>query len=808
VNIEDWFKQHSLQPAPFQRELWEAYGYDANGLVIAPTGAGKTYGMMGAIVTYAQQKHLKPGGLRVLWITPLRALAKDISAAVQTITADTLPEWQTALRTGDTSQSVKVAQRKQLPEILITTPESLHILLSYKGATALFKDLACIVVDEWHELYGSKRGTMMQLALAHLQTIAPDMHVWGMSATIGNIDQASQGLLSAQNRPTVVVKDQRPKPIMLETVLPESIERFPWAGHMGDTLLPQVLQIIHSNRSTLIFTNTRNQAESWYRKLLAADAELAGRIALHHGSLASDQRAWVEAALHDGKVLAVVATSSLDLGVDFRPVDTVIQIGGPKGVARFLQRAGRSGHAPGETSRMYFVPTNSLELIEAAALREAVAGNTVEAVLAPELSLDVLTQWLITLGVGDGFEPSATYKTVKKTQAYRHLTQDVWEWALEFVSSGGSALGNYEQYQKLKLDKQGTMRAQNRQISNRHRLAIGAITSTTSIPVQVLRGSVLGSIEESFVANLQPGQTFWFAGRPLSFLRVRDNKAWVTASRTKQGITPSWVGGRLPLSSQLAVATRMQVEAAEQGKLTSPELQALKPLLAVQSNWSHIPKSNELLVEQFQTREGQHIVIYPFEGRAIHEILAALIASRLGVDPNTFSFAFNDYGFELLAAKSISIDESAMRKLFSTKNLDSDVKHAINEGSLPRRQFRSIAIIAGLINSGRPGKPQSNRHLQASSEMIYDVLREYDPDNQLLQQANDEVLAEIVDISRLQQTLERLQDSQIVMTHPPHPTPFAFPLMSERIRERLSTETYTERLQRMQAQLERYVTAA
>jgi ATP-dependent helicase Lhr and Lhr-like helicase len=808
MTAAEWFVEQGYIPAPFQRETWQRYAAGNNGLLIAPTGAGKTYALMGAVADDALAHASQPGGLRLLWITPLRALAGDIATALQAMSDGVGLGWQVELRLGDTSSSVKARQRKRLPEILVTTPESLHIMLSYPGGNALFGGLQCVVADEWHDLLPTKRGVMMQLALAHLADLAPAMRVWGISATLGNTDEATDVLLAAQNRPRCIVRDARPKQIDIHTLIPEDLERFPWAGHVGDRLLQQVLAVIHANRSSLVFTNTRKQSELWYHRLLAADRDLAGQIALHHGSLASGERAWVESALHEGRLKAVICTSSLDLGVDFRPVDAVLQIGNPKGVARFLQRGGRSGHAPGETSRLYFVPTHALELFDAAALKSAVAEGQVESLHAPANSLDVLVQWLVTLGVGDGFESDAVYQEIIKTAAFRTLRPDQWQWALTFVTTGGAALGNYDQYRKLTQGNDGLLQSGGTDISRRHRQAIGAITSSSGLKVQVLRGQVVGSVDESFAGALQAGQLFWLGGRPLEFVRLRDMTVWVHPAKGQRGITPTWTGGRLPLTDQLAAILRQTVARAAHGDVAyAPELQALQPLIAIQQAWSHIPAGDELLIEQFKDRAGHHIIVYPFEGRATHEIMATLWAGRLGRDPNTFSFAYNDYGFELLAAVPVTLDEQLVHQLFSLEGLEEDVRQAILAGSLPQRQFRSIATIAGLVFRGRPGKPQSTRHLQASSETIYEVLRQYDPDNQLLQQAYDEVIDGVIDIHRLRAALERLAKNRIVIKYPPHPTPFAFPLIAERMRERLSTETLGERLARMQQSLERFADA-
>ena len=783
----------------FQRELWTHYGDNKNGLLVAPTGSGKTYAVWGGVVADGLERGVAGGGLRALWITPLRALATDISAALSRMTSETGLDWQVELRTGDTKASVKKRQRQQLPEVLVTTPESLHVMLSYPESSKLFRGLEVVVADEWHELMGSKRGVMLELALARLAQLSPSLRVWGVSATIGNVEQAAEVLLAAQTRDWVMVRDPRPK--LLETVIeiPDDMERFPWSGHLGERMAERVLEIIRRGGSTLVFTNTRGQAEIWYQRLLGLAPDLAGQLAIHHGSLSQSERGWVETALHEGRLAAVIATSSLDLGVDFRPVDTVIQIGGPKGVARFVQRAGRSGHRPGAVSRIHFIPTNALELIEASGLRQSMADGEIEAKPPVQLAFDVLSQWLVTLACGDGFEPDAMYGELRRTFSYCELSPDAWEWMIQFLLHGG-VLHNYPQYQKLSWDA-GRLVARDTDVVRRHRLGIGVITSAVTLKVQYVSSKVIGSVEESFLTGIKPGQTFWFAGRSLEYVRLRGLVIYVKAAPPKKGPTPRWDGGRLPLSSNLAAELRRQVGHLHDGDAPDDIGAALEPIVAIQQAWSALPQPGQLLIEGITSREGSHYFIFPFEGRAVHEVLGAVMATRLG---GTWSLAMNDYGFELLTAEPVMLEADELVELFQIDTLEADLAQALADGTMARRQFRGIAEIAGLITTGYPGKPVTGRHLQASSEMVYEVLAEYDPANKLLEQARAEVLAQVYDVTRLRQTMARLGASQIILTHPPKFTPLAFGIMVDRLRERLGGEALDARLERMLADEEHY----
>lgn len=813
-----WFRERAWTPFAFQREVWQAYLHGESGLLHAATGTGKTVAAwLGPLIEAlgeARANNSQPSAprrrtrasappLRVLWITPLRALVADTAEALRSPLEASGLGWSLETRTGDTSPEMRVRQSRRLPTALVTTPESLSLLLSREESIAMMSDLRLIVVDEWHELMGTKRGVQVELALARVRSLQPGVRTWGLSATIGNIDEAHATLLGVRPGLSRVVQGLEPKKVVVDTLIPPLIERFPWAGHLGTQMLPAVIDAIEEGDSAIVFTNTRSQTEIWYQAILAERPDWAGQIALHHGSVDRKSRAWVENGLREGKLRCVVATSSLDLGVDFSPVDRVLQIGSPKGVARLLQRAGRSGHRPGAVSRVTCVPTQILELIEVAAARDGIDPGAVEARYAVTRPLDVLVQHLVTVALGGGFEPDELLAEIRSTRAYEGLMDDEWAWALDFVTRGGSALTAYPEYARL-VERDGRFVVESPLIARRHRMAIGTIVDDAQISVQYQNGPRLGSVEEAFIARLKPGDRFFFAGRPLEFIRVRDMKAWVRRASTTRGAIPRWMGSRLPLSGELASRMRDRLEEAQRGIFRDPEMQAVRPILELQARWSHIPAADELLIELVKTREGFHLYFFPFEGRLVHEGLAALFAYRLArIRPITFTMSSNDWGVELLSPDEPPIQESLEEGLLDPHHLLDDIPASLNATEMARRQFREIARVAGLVFPGYPGSGKSARQLQASSGLFFDVFMRHDPDNLLVSQAHREVLERQLESSRLGRTLERLSRSKVVLTKPRRTTPFAFPLLVDRTRERVSSESLADRVRRMQLALER-----
>jgi len=801
-----WFADRHWKPFAFQKQVWTAVKAGQSGLLHASTGAGKTYALWFAALQRFAKAGSRTAPLTVLWITPMRALAADTQRALQTPLDDLQLPWSLGLRTGDTSSAERARQGRRLPTTLITTPESLTLLLAREQAHTEFASLRMVVVDEWHELIGNKRGVQLQLALARLRRWQPGLIVWGISATLGNQAHAQEVLLGPGEGISVQGADA--KRIEVDTLLPGAIERFPWGGHMGLRMLDQVVAEIDASSSCLVFTNTRAQAEIWFQSILDARPDWAGIIALHHSSLARETRDWVERALKQGELKAVVCTSSLDLGVDFLPVERVLQIGSAKGVARLMQRAGRSGHAPGRASRVTLVPTHSLELVEAAAAEQAVADRQIEPRESPHKPLDVLVQHLVTMALGGGFLPEQLLPEVRSAWAYRDLTDDEWRWALAFVRHGGHSLTAYPDYRRVEPDEHGVWRVPDARLARRHRMSIGTIVSDASLQLKFWSkgggGRSLGSVEEGFIARLRPGDGFLFAGRQLELVRVENMTAYVKRSNAKKAAVPRWNGGRMPLSSELADALVVQLGLAAQGEYHSPPMRAVRPLLEVQQHWSALPTPATLLAETLKSREGWHLFLYPFAGRQVHLGLASLLASRMSrQQPLTFSMAVNDYGFELLSATAVDWSQWLNGALLSPDHLLADVVASLNAGELAQRRFREIARISGLVFGGYPGSQKSTRQVQASSSLFFEVFKQYDAGNLLLTQAQEEVLRQELDVQRLAHTLTRIQGLRLDVHALKRATPLAFPLLVERFRESLSSEKLADRIARMVGELER-----
>lgn len=836
--INQWLASKDIQPFLFQEETWQHIITGKSGLVNAPTGCGKTFSVfLGAVIDFINKNpqnytSQKKSGLQVLWLTPLRALAKDIGRAMEEVISELGMQWQIGIRNGDTPVTERQKQRRNMPEVFITTPESLHLMLAQKNYPELFNSLKILAVDEWHELLGSKRGVQVELAISRILGLSSNQipAIWGISATIGNLGEAKDVLLASlslygESTGEIVVANIN-KQIDIESIFPDEIEKYPWSGHLGLKLIEKVIPIIMNSRTTLIFINTRGMSEIWYQGLLRVCPELAGVIALHHGSIEQDLRLWVEENLHSGKLKVVVCTASLDLGVDFRPVETVIQVGSPKGVARFLQRAGRSGHQPDAVSKIWFLPTHSLELVEAAALKTATEIKLIESREPRLLCFDVLIQYLSTLAISDGFIPDIIFREIVATHCYREMQLDEWLQILHFATAGGVALQQYDDYKKIEIID-GLYKINNRRIAMRHRMHIGTIVSDPMMKVKFMSGGYIGVIEEWFISRLTAGDVFTLAGRTLEFVMIKDMTVLVRKSNSKRSMVPSWQGGRMPLSANLGFMLRRKFELAgkkaqevppygrndeAQGRhkaqetsieeRNEPELDVLKPLFELQQYLSHIPGENELLIEQIETKDGYHLFVFPFEGRLVHEAMAAVLAYRISqVTPITFSFAMNDYGFELLSDQPIPVDDTNVYDLFSPENLLVDIQKSVNSAEMARRKFRDIAVIGGLIFQGFLGEQKKARHIQASASLLFNVFAEYEPNNLLIRQAYNEVMEQQMEEVRLRNMLERIQKSNIIITFPNRLTPFCFPIKVDSMRENLSSEKLEDRVRRMQSEL-------
>ena len=823
--IEAWFSRQGWTPMAFQRECWQSYLAGESGLLQVPTGSGKTYAaVMGPIAELLAERRTAtqaPGRLHLLVITPLRALSRDLALAIkEPIQAMGWP-LRVGIRNGDTSSHERTKQLRTPPEILITTPESLSVLLANPRAPQLFAGLQAVVLDEWHELMGSKRGSQCELCLGWLRRLQPALRTWAISATIGNLQEAAQAALGLEltaSAPPRIVTAALQRDTAIRSLLPETIDGFPWGGHLGLRMYEQLVAGLDPAVSTLLFTNTRNQAERWHQCLSFACPEMEDALALHHSAIDRSEREAIEARVKSGELRWVVCTSSLDLGVDFQPVERVVQIGSAKNLARLLQRAGRSAHCPGGTSQVLFMPTNALELLEVSAMRRGLSDGLVEHRRPPLLPLDVLLQHLTTLACGPGFEPAAELATVRRCWSFRALSDDQWQWCLQMLEHGGACLGAYPRYRKLvrcepgsdELAAEGALyryRVLDKAITRLHRFNIGTITADRAVTVRFVRGAVLGHVEEAFISRLKPGEVFFFAGRQLEFVRLREMTAQVKATTRKSSTVPAWAGGQMALSDLLSQQLRDEVDRCSQGTLDSPELQALEPLLQRQADLSSLPKADQLLLEVCRSREGSHLFVYPFEGRFVHEGLGFLWAWRLARHrTSTITVSVNDYGFELLAPKGYPFEELIELHgdaLLDVEHLDADLEQAVNLSELCRRRFRAIAQVSGLISQSMPGQNKTGGQLQISAALLFDVFRKHEPDHLLLEQARREVLEEQLERHRLQAALERMASSQWLLERIPRPGPLAFPLLVERLNNRLSNESLLERVQRLISEAQR-----
>ena len=808
---ENWFQEQDWAPFAFQKQTWKAFLQGKNGLLNAPTGSGKTYALWFPIILeYIKNnpdyktKHKK--GLKAIWITPLRALSHEIKQSAERVSADLETQLTVGIRSGDTSANERAKQKRIMPDLLITTPESLQLLLATKGYDKTFRDCTAIVVDEWHELLGTKRGVQTELGLSRLKTIAKNLRIWGISATIGNLEQARQVLLGPYSpalENSVMIKANLKKKITVKSIIPDEMETFPWRGHLGLRLLDKVIPIIKKSKTTLLFTNTRSQCEIWFQKILEKHPEFAGEIAMHHGSINKETRQWVEQAIRNESLKAVVCTSSLDLGVDFAPVETVVQIGGPKGIARFLQRAGRSGHRPGKESVIYFLPTHALELVEASALQQAVKKNAVEDRMPYLKSFDVLLQYLTTLAVSDGFHQNVIFPEIQQTFCYQTITKKQWQWLLNFIVMGSQSLQTYDEYKKVEVEEDGLFTVNNRGIAMRHRFQIGTIVGDANLSVRYQKGGYIGTIEESFITKLKQGDVFTFAGRNLEFIRLKQMQVIVRNSSRKSSKVPAWMGGRLTLSAQMSELLRNELYSASlDTSKQSIEIKSLSTIFDKQREESIVPKPNEFLIETFETSDGHHHIFYPFEGRFVHEAMGSLLGYRISLlTPITFSLAFNDYGFELLSDQKIDMQQVLDNDLFSVAFLMDDLQKSLNSTEMARSKFRDIAVISGMVFTGYPEKGIKMKHLQSSSQLLFDVFKDYEPDNLLYQQAFTETFEHQLEEGRLRLALERIANQEIIWKNCQNHTPFSFPIITDRLREKLSSEKLADRIKRMTVKL-------
>lgn len=798
--LETWFSAQGFTPSKFQTDTWDAFQQGQSGLVHVPTGSGKTLAAFGGPLSIIEARK----GLQVLYLSPLRAVIRDVERAVKDVAQAIDPLILIESRTGDTSSSIRAKQAKRLPDVLLTTPESLSLLLTRPDFQNQVKNLKAIILDEWHELMSSKRGLQVELALSHLLPFAPDARVWALSGTIANLEEAAQTAVGIGRIPVLVSQPMK-REIIIETIVPKNPLALPWTGHLGMRMLPEVLEALDPEISTLVFTNTRSQSEFWFQAILDARPEMAGAIALHHSSLDQKKRLFVEDSVKNGVIKWVICTSSLDLGVDFGLVERVIQIGSAKGVARTLQRAGRANHRPNEPATLFFVPTQAMEVAEMVGLRRAAERAEVEGRPPWKGALDVLEQHLVTCAIGKPIEPDEIYREVVQTVSYQGLERSAFDWVVDHLSNGG-ALQHYSQFKKL-IWEEGKLKVATPLIARFHKMSIGTIVSDSTISLFYTNRQKIGNVEERYMARLKAGDKFLFAGKTLEFIMMKDMRAYVKPARGKSTQTPRWLGGKLPISHAVCHELREVLDLAQQddfSRMKPSEESVLRPLFNTQKQLSSLPLTSQILLEFTRSREGIHAFIFPFEGRLVHEGMAALLGYRLGqLRKGTFGLSINDYGIEILSEdKSFPLQElfeSHWEDLIEEQNALKQLSQSIQLGEYARRHFREIARVSGLVFQGYHGAEKTAKQMQVSSSLLYDVLLEHEPGNLLLQQAESEVLERQFELTRMLGSLRRVRGLQPLFVKTPKFSPLAFPLVFERMAAKVSSETLGERLEKMKA---------
>lgn len=807
--IKKFFKNNEWKPLPFQLQSWEAYFNGENGIIQVPTGCGKTYAaLMGPLSKLTDYK--KNSGINILLITPLKALSRDLKTSI-ILAAQHFDQGITVgIRNGDTSPYEKKKQIINPPNILITTPESLSLLLSNKESKRIFNNLYSIIIDEWHELMGSKRGNQCELSLSWLRGNKNNLQIWAMSATIGNIEEAGRVIVGNKANAPKIISSNIKKEIEIISVLPDKETTFPWSGHLGIRNYSSLLKILDKNKSTLLFTNTRNQSERWYQCLKFCLPEMDDKIALHHGSLDKDERKIVEEGVKHGFIKWVVCTSSLDLGIDFQPVDQIVQIGSAKNLARLIQRAGRSAHRPCGKSKIIFMPTNSLELFEISAMRRIIKSGISEKINLPELSFDVLLQHLVSLACGPGFNPIIEKERIKDCWSYRNLNDEEWDWCIDFLEYGGKCLKAYPRYKKLEREKvkddvnNFNYFVKDKSIIRMHKFNIGTITSDKFVNVKYLKGKSIGNLEENFATKLKSGDTFYFAGKILQFLKIRDMTLYVKKSSKKSSLIPAWIGGQMAISDLLSDSLRKEIDISKDldfnDEYLNKELNSLLPILKKQNALSDIPKSNQLLIEIYKTKDLKTLFVFTLDGKFVNEGIGFLWASRFANKrKSTFSISANDFGFSLTTSENydFSIVEKEFSYLIENKNLEEDLENAINFSELTKRRFKNIAQISGLVNQNNPTKAKSSSQLQISSGLFYDVFTRYEENHLLIKQAHKEVKEYQLENKRITNSLKRLSSLEIILNETKLPSPFAFPLLVERLKNTLSNESIEQRVEKL-----------
>ncbi|MFO1152224.1 MAG: ligase-associated DNA damage response DEXH box helicase [Rhodospirillales bacterium] len=785
--IAEWFKSRGWTPHAHQLEMLEAAAAGESVLLIAPPGGGKTLAsFLPTIAELAGEAAGKPHGLHTLYVSPLKALTVDVHRNLSQPIAEMRLPICAETCTGDTPAAKRRRQRTDPPHLLLTTPETLARLLSYADAPSYFTRLRCVIVDELHALVGGKRGDLLALGLARLLTFAPGCRRVGLSATVAWPEELRRWLATPADRRNVRLITSKGGRDPDARIL-RMASRLPWSGHMARYALPHVYDEIRGAKTTIIFVNTRAQAEVVFRELWHLNSENLP-IALHHGSLSVERRRKVEAAAAAGRLRAVVATSSLDLGVDWASVDLVIQVGAPKGVSRLVQRIGRAGHRSDVTSRAVLVPANRFEMLECQAALDGAREGTLDGERPGPGGLDVLAQHLLGCACAGPIFPDVLYGEVRTADPYRDLTRADFDETLRFVEYGGYALAGYAQFRRLVRSDDGWVRLASAQVARRYRMNIGTIVEAAMLKVKLRRGPILGEVEESFVQGLVPGDTFVFAGEILRFEGIKDMIA--VATRTAQGEpkVPAYAGGRLPLSTHLASRIRTFLANPRIWRTFTDEV---AEWLSLQQQRSQLPAADQLLIETFPRGGRHYLVAYCFEGRNAHQTLGMLLSRRMeraGLAP--LGFVATDY---VLAAWSLR-PVTDVATFFAEDMLGDDLKEWMAESSILKRTFRNVAIVSGLIERRHPGREKTGRQVTFNSDLIYNVLRRYEPQHVLLRATRAEAARGLVDLARLADLLRRSR-GRIAHRILPRISPMAVPVLLEIGRERVSGEADDELLE-------------
>ena len=788
--LTDWFDSRSWRPRAHQLELLQCAQQGESALLIAPTGGGKTLaGFLPSLVDLVERGPRPPGapgGLHTLYISPLKALTVDIARNVETPVREMGLDIRLETRTGDTPSSKRARQRSRPPDILLTTPEQLALLLAYSDTRRFFKFLKHVILDELHAIAPTKRGDLLALAMGRLRRFAPEVQYFGLSATVHDPEPLRRFLAPGkEERPASLVLGQGGAQAQVNVL--DSEERIPWRGHMARHAYGEIYQAIKSAGMTLVFVNTRSQAELAFQELWALNDDNLP-IALHHGSLDVGRRRKVEGAMTRGELRAVVCTSTLDLGIDWGDVDLVIQIGAPKGASRLTQRIGRANHRLDEPSRALLVPSNRFEALECRAAQEAVEAGELDGGPPREGGLDTLAQHILGAACGEPFDIEELYAEVRATAPYADLSRETFDRVVAFVATGGYALATYDRYRRLIQDEDGRYKVRDGRVAQQYRLNVGAIVEAPMLKVRlasarrargVLRGGrKLGQVEEWFVEQLAPGDTFVFAGEVVRFEGLRETDVFVSRASGADPKVPSWQGGKFPLSTYLADRVRAMIS---HPKTWANLPQPVQEWLEIQRLRSIIPESDQLLVETFPHRHRFFLVAYPFEGRLAHQTLGMLLTRRLErLRLKPVGFVATEYALSVWGMNDLS--EVDLAALFDEDMLGDDLDAWLADSAVMKRNFRDCAVIAGLIERNHPGKEKSGRQIAFSSDLIYEVLREHEPDHVLLQAAWADAAGGFLDLARLGALLARIK-GRIVHAPLQRVSPMAVPVMLEIGRE-------------------------